>query len=131
MKNIKKIIFLIILMFFNTYYVLADTFYFPKLEFAKDGFGPIGQTCSQFLGPTVIKIIHSSVGILRIGAVIIVIISAMFTLITAVVTKDADGLKKAGHKCVVMAIVLMAIGIIPSILNVITSVFGFDTTCIF
>ena len=131
MKNIKKIIFLIILMFFNTYYVLADTFYFPKLEFAEGGFGPIGQTCSQFLGPTVIKIIHSSVGIFRVAAVLIVIVSAMFTLTTAVVSKDADGLKKAEKKCVIMAVVLVAIGIIPSILNVITSLFGFDTTCIF
>ena len=65
------------------------------------------------------------------AAVLIVIVSAMFTLTTAVVSKDADGLKKAEKKCVVMAIVLVAIGIIPSILNVITSLFGFDTTCIF
>ncbi len=131
MKNIKKIIFGIALMFFSTYNVLADTFYYSDLEFGKDGFGPIGQTCSQVLGTTVVKIVHSSVGILRIVAVFIAIISAMFTLTTAITSKDADGLKKAGKKCVVMGVVLLCIGVFPSVATLIASIFGFDTTCIF
>ena len=131
MKNIKKMVFGIILMFFSTYNVLADTLNLKELGFGNGGFGPLGQTCSKVLGATVVKIIHGSVGILRIAAVIIAILSAMFTLMGAVVSKDADGLKKAEKKCVIMGIVLLGIGIFPSVVTLIASVFGFDTTCIF
>ena len=55
----------------------------------------------------------------------------MITLIPAVISKDADGLKKAEKKLVTMAIVLAAIGIFPTFVSIIGGIFGFDLTCIF
>lgn len=131
MKNIKRIAFTILLMFFSTYRVFADTFYYSDIALPDNAFGSVGETCSKVLGTSVITIVHGSVNMVRIFAVIIAIANAIITLVPAVIAKDAEALKKATHKCVVMGVVLAAIGIFPSIVRLITSIFGFDTTCIF
>ncbi|MBQ6285704.1 MAG: hypothetical protein IJK67_05325 [Bacilli bacterium] len=88
--------------------------------------------CDKVFGAkTGLKIIKGIIIVLRIGGAIIAIANAMITLIPAVISKDADGLKKAGRKLVVMAVVLAIIGILPSIVHLIGLVFGYDLSCIF
>ncbi len=94
-------------------------------------FGPDDQTCKEILKDNLISIIKSFINIIRIAGVIIAIGNGMITLIPAVISKDADGLKKAEKKLVTMAIVLAAIGIFPTFVSIIGGIFGFDLTCIF
>ncbi len=105
------------------------TFTIPGMS--EGGFGPKGQSCSEILKNNGVKIIKGIVNVLRIAAVIIAIANAMITLVPAVISKDADGLKKAGRKLVVMAVVLAIVGILPSIVYLIGVVFGYDLSCIF
>ena len=109
----------------NSFY----TFIIPGV--ADGGFGPKGQNCSEILKNNGVKIIKGIVNVLRIAAAIIAIANAMIVLIPAVISKDADGLKKAGRKLVVMAVVLAIVGILPSIVYLIGVVFGYDLSCIF
>ena len=55
----------------------------------------------------------------------------MIALIPAVVSKNPDALKKAGHKCMLMGVILLAIGVFPTLLRVIAKIFGYDVSCIF
>ena len=105
------------------------TFQLPGLSDAD--FGPDDQTCKEILKDNLISIIKSFINIIRIAGVIIAIGNGMITLIPAVISKDADGLKKAEKKLVTMAIVLAAIGIFPTFVSIIGGIFGFDLTCIF
>ncbi len=95
------------------------------------GFGDKGQKCEDILKNNGIKIVKGIVNVLRIAGAIIAIANAMIVLIPAVISKDADGLKKAGRKLIVMAVVLAIIGILPSIIYLIGQLFGYDLTCIF
>ena len=131
MKNIKRILCLISIFMISVNTVLADTLEGSDYKLDMSGFGPATTSCSQLAGPNVIKIIHGSVGALRIIAVIIAIANGMLLLIPAVVSKDADALKKSEKKLVVMAVVLAAIGIFPSFVGIIGNIFDFDLSCIF
>ncbi len=104
-------------------------FYIPGLE--GGGFGQKGQNCNEVLKNNGVKIIKGVINILRIAGAIIAIANAMITLVPAIISKDADGLKKAGRKLVVMSVVLAIIGILPSIIYLIGVIFGYDLTCIF
>ncbi len=104
-------------------------FHIPGLE----GFGfGTAKKCSEIFGENLgVKIIKGIINALRIVGAIIAIANAMITLIPAVISKDAEGLKKAGRKLVMMAVVLAIIGILPSIVNLIGLMFGYDLSCIF
>ena len=55
----------------------------------------------------------------------------MMSLIPAVVSKEPEALKKAGNKCLKMGVILLVIGVFPTILRVIGKIFGYDLSCIF
>lgn len=107
----------------------SDTYYAPT--FSSDSFGESYRLCSELLGDDMVLVVKGSINVLRIAAVIIAIGNAMLTLIPAVVSNDADGLKKASSKLIVMAVVLALVGVLPSIINLIAGIFGYDVTCIF
>lgn len=94
------------------------------------GFGENGSTCTELIGENLSKVLKASITILRIFGAIAAIVNGMLLLIPAVIGKDADALKKAGNKCVTLAIVLVLIGIFPSILSIIGNIFGYDISCI-
>ncbi len=95
------------------------------------GFGPTGQDCKTILGSNGVKVVVGIVNIARIAGVIIAIANGMLTLIPAVISKDADGLKKAEKKLIVMAVALAIIGILPTIVYLIGGIFDFDLSCLF
>ena len=53
------------------------------------------------------------------------------TMTSAVISKDPGMIKKAGDKCLKMGIVLLIIGVFPTVLRVIARLFGYDLSCIF
>ena len=130
MKNIKKILLFVSILVFNVSKVFADTFDLTPYKFDGSGFGSAGDSCAKIAGPNVIKVIHGSITTTRILCVILAIANGMLILIPAVVSKDADGLKKAEKKLVIMGVVLAAIGIFPSIVGIISNIFDFDLSCI-
>lgn len=130
MKNIKKILLFISILTFNASKVLAETFNISDYTLNDNGFGSMGDSCAKIAGPNVIKVIRGSITTVRILAVIIAIANAMFLLLPAVIAKDADALKKATRKCVVIGVVLAIIGIFPSIVSIISRIFDFDLSCL-
>ena len=108
----------------------SDTHTHYSIGLNGNGFGSDGDDCKSFLGENISKIVKASFTTLRIAGAIIAIVNAMMSLIPAVVSKNADALKKASKKCVTMGIVLAAIGILPSIVILIARIFGYDISCL-
>ena len=77
------------------------------------------------------KLIKLALNVLRIAGAIIAIVNGMMKLIPAVVSKDPEAVKKAGNSCAKMAVILLVIGVFPTILRVIGKIFGYDLSCIF
>lgn len=95
------------------------------------GFGDGGESCDKIVGDNIAKLIKLALNVLRIAGAIIAIVNGMMTLIPAVVSKDPDALKKAGNKCMKLGIILLVIGVFPTILRFIAKIFGYDLSCIF
>ena len=131
MKNIKKLIVTISILLFNISVVFAEATYEQAMKMNSDGFGTGSLTCSELMGPNIVKLIHSSISAVRIFSVIAAILNGMIILLPAVISKDADGLKKASKKCVTIAIFLAVIGVFPSIVKIISGIFDFDMSCLF
>mgnify|MGYP004678143641 CR=1 FL=1 len=94
------------------------------------GFGTGSQTCRELLKPNLIKIIKLAMNTLRIVGAIIAIIKGMTLLIPPIINGEADKLKQAGRKCVKLGIVLLIIGVFPTIINFIGYVLKYDLSCI-
>ena len=88
------------------------------------------QTCEELLGPNLTKVVKAGIRLIQIAGAIIAIVNGMITLIPAVLAKDADGLKKASKKLVMMAIILAIIFLFPTVINLIGKLFNFDISCI-
>ena len=86
--------------------------------------------CKEFIGENLYKLVHLIISALRIIGAIIAIVNGMISLIPALISKDADALKKAQTKCVTMAIVLVLIILLPTLLTFIGNLFGYDLSCI-
>lgn len=86
--------------------------------------------CNKLMGDNLVAVLHLFITALRIAGAIIAIISGMLALIPAVASDNADALKKATKKCIYLAIILVVIGILPTIINVIGKIAGFDLTCL-
>ena len=95
------------------------------------GFGENGDLCSNILNESLSKLVKLCITILRIVGAVIAVVNGMITLIPAVVSKNPDALKKAGHKCMLMGCILLAIGVFPTLSRVIARIFGYDVSCIF
>lgn len=100
-------------------------------ELPSPGFGNTGDTCKDLIGANLGKVIKLGISVLRIAGAIIAIVNGMMTMIPAVVSKDPGMIKKAGSKCMRMGIILLVIGVFPTILRVIAKLFGYDLSCIF
>ena len=88
------------------------------------------ESCSSLLGENLTKIVKAGIRIIQIAAAIIAIVNGMIILIPAVMAKDADGLKAASKKLVLMAIILAAVFLFPTLLRLIGNIFKFDISCI-
>lgn len=88
------------------------------------------MNCSELLGNNLMKILSLMLSLLRIGASIIAIVSGMLIILPAVISKDADALKKSEKKLIILAIVLVLIILLPTLLNVIGNIFGYDLSCL-
>lgn len=102
--------------------------YIPQLPDMPEVPGP--TTCSNLLGPNLVKVVKAAIRIIQIVGAIIAIVKGMMILIPPILSKDSDALKKASSTLVTMAIILVIIFLFPTILRVIGSVLGFDLSCI-
>ena len=59
MKNIKKLIFTISILLFNISVVFAEATYEQAMKMNSDGFGTGSLTCSELMGPNIVKLINS------------------------------------------------------------------------
>ncbi len=91
---------------------------------------PSYMTCKQILGDTLSQVVKGGITVIQIAAAIIAIIKGMTLLIPPIVNKDADKLKEATGKLVVLGILLIVVIIFRPIVRLIGTIFGFDTTCI-
>ena len=124
MKKSIKVIIVLVIFFISLNSISASEV--PNLSF-----GSNGMSCIEIVGENLSKVIKSIFTILRIGGAIIAIVNGMIKLLPPLIEKDASALNKATKKCIRMAIVLAIIGIFPSIINFIGSIFKFDLSCIF
>ena len=125
-NNIFKILF-VFLCFFIMYKVNAS-----DLDINGTGLDiPFERmTCSELVGPNLVKIIHLFITIVRIVGAIIAIVSGMLTFVPAVASDDADALKKAYKKAIQLFIILVVIGIFPSLVKIIGKIAGLDLSCL-
>lgn len=100
-------------------------------DFNSQGFGEGGEECIEIVGENLSKIIRLSVNVLRIAGAIIAIIKGMTLLIPPIMNGDAKALQAAGKKCVKLGIVLLIIGVFPTVIRFIGLVFNYDLSCIF
>jgi hypothetical protein len=136
----KKIILIILTLFIGLGNIKADivsnyndvvmTDNVLTIAIPEYGFGESKMTCSELVGENLGKILHAFLLILRIAGAIIAIVNGMLAFVPAVVGNNADALKKAGKKCINMAIVLVLILLLPSLLIFIGNLFSYDLTCI-
>ncbi len=88
------------------------------------------MNCKQVLGENLRKVLHLSINAIRVFAAIVSIFLMMTKLIPAISSKDSGALKKAISSCVTIAIVLVIIGLLPTIIRVVGKIAGFDLTCL-
>ena len=100
-------------------------------DFNSQGFGEGGEEWIEIVGENLSKIIRLSVNVLRIAGAIIAIIKGMTLLIPPIMNDDAKALQAAGKKCVKLGIVLLIIGVFPTVIRFIGLVFNYDLSCIF
>ena len=95
------------------------------------GFGKSGELCSEILGGNLSKVVKLGITILRIAGAIIAIIKGMTLLIPPIMDGDKASLQKAGKKCIKLGIILLIIGVFPTIIRFIGYIFKYDLSCIF
>ena len=86
------------------------------------------MSCEELLGPNLTKIVRLCFSILRIAGMIIALVNASLAVVPAIT--NPDKISNAKKKCISMAIVLVIIGVFPSLLTVIGNLFGYDLSCI-
>lgn len=95
------------------------------------GFGEGGQSCIDVVGENLSKMIKLSINVLRIAGAIIAIIKGMTLLIPPIMDGDKASLQKAGKKCIKLGIILLIIGVFPTIIRFMGYIFKYDLSCIF
>ena len=93
-------------------------------------FGQEPMSCTELLGPNLTAVVHTGIKAMQIIGAILAIVYGMMSLIPAIMAKDADGLKKAEKKLVLMAIILLCIFLLPYLARFIGNIFDFDISCI-
>ena len=88
------------------------------------------KTCKDILGPVLTQVIKGGIVIVQIVCAIIAILNGMLILVPAVVTKDADSLKKSSKKLAMLGIILMLVIIFKPLVRIIATLLEYDITCI-
>ena len=117
----KKILIFIFLFFIFTITVFAETDV-PTIDIYEGE-----MNCYQILGENLTKIVHLFISSLRIIGAIIAIVNMSFSIFVAI--KDPDKIKSAQQKCVSMSIVLIIIGLFPTLIRIIGNLFEYDLSC--
>ena len=102
----------------------------PGIMFPSINFGDRGESCEEFLGPNLVKLIKTARIAIQIVSVIITIVFGMMLFVPPIISKDSGALSKAFSKFVTVLIVLAIILVVPTIVKVIGLIAGFDITCI-
>ena len=136
MKKIIYIILVLIFVFFvryeNVKAISTNVDYYKiDIKTPEFDFSSHKTTCSELLGPNLTRVVKAGIKLIQVAGAIIAIVNGMITLIPAVLAKDADGLKKASKKLVMMAIILALIFIFPSLITLIGHLFNYDISCFF
>ncbi len=128
----KKIIRLLIysLFFFMCIVNIYAKPYVIKEPFPKMDLGTGMETCSEIVGNNGIRIISSSINIVRILSPIVAIVNCMLILLPAITANDAMALKKSTSKCVTIGAVLLLVEIFPILVKLIGTIFNYDLTCL-
>ena len=82
------------------------------------------------MGPVLTQVIKGGIVIVQIVCAIIAILNGMLILVPAVVTKDADSLKKSSKKLAMLGIILMLVIIFKPLVRMIATLLEYDITCI-
>lgn len=136
----RKYVFLIILLFIGILNVEAKTIELDvedtvliasNVSLPEFGFGEAGMTCYEIVGVNLAKILKLFVTAIQIIGAIIALVNGILILMPVLINKDAGALNKAISKCIKMGIVLMVIGVFPTLVSVVGKLFGYDLTCIF
>ena len=88
------------------------------------------MSCRDLLGDNLRKVLHLFINAVRIFGAIAAIITAMLALVPAIASDDAGALKKATRKCIYIFVILVFIGIFPTIVGIIGKLAGLDLTCL-
>ena len=88
------------------------------------------MTCQDIFGPLLMQIIKGSIIIVQIVCAIIAILNGMLILLPAVVTKDADSLKKSSQTLAKMGILLALVIIFKPLVRIIATLLEYDVSCI-
>lgn len=82
------------------------------------------MTCEDILGPNLQKILKLFITILRVAGMAIIIVSGSISALQAV--GNPDKMKEFQKKMISMGIILIVIVLLPTLINVIASIFGFE-----
>ena len=126
-KKILKILLIITLM-------LPITIYAEEITNSSEATLPIisfgeSMTCAELLGPTLTKVLKIAISALRIFAVIYAIVSGMLHLLPAIYSSDAHALNKQTIIIVKMLVILVLVILLPTIVEFIGELFGYDLSC--
>ena len=87
------------------------------------------MNCKQLLGNNGTELVKFGIVVVRIGAMVICILQMMLSLIPAITKDDPKMLNKAAKKCVMLAVILAAAFLLPTIIRVLGLITGFDSSC--
>jgi len=86
--------------------------------------------CSKLLGSNLLSVLKLCISALRIAGAIIVLVKASLAMIPAIQSGDDAAIKKAAKQCISLAIILLVIGVFPTIIRIIGLIAGFDLSCL-
>jgi len=104
-----------------------------KEDSIEDGtlnFSTKSMSCSMLLGENLLKVLKLCISALRIAGAIIVLVKASLAMIPAIQSGDDAAIKKATKQCISLAIILLVIGVFPTIIRIIGLIGGFDLSCL-
>lgn len=101
----------------------------PDMGQFNSGFGNT-MSCKELLGSSLVKFLKTvRVAVQSIG-VAIAIANGMMTFVPAITSKDASALNKAFEKFVKLLVILACLLLLPTLINFIGGLAGFDLSCL-
>ena len=87
------------------------------------------SNCAKILGNNGTALIKLAIAVVRIAAVVICIIQMMLAFIPAITKDDPKGLNKAFRKSILLMVIMLCAFLLPTFIDIIGTILGFDTTC--